>query len=122
MDACEVQPMDSKEKAIILGFASANEKRQWLREVKQLVKEFQKKAMQAAIEAKRKENSASSETLDNTNNNPITNNTTSPHLSTNQNGGANACGNNVAMKASIFQRSSSFNVNQQTNNARNEID
>ena len=51
IDACEVRPKDPKEKALILVFASTAEKRAWLKEVKMLVREFQKKEAQAAKEA-----------------------------------------------------------------------
>ena len=46
-----MRPKDPKEKALILVFSSTNEKREWLKEVKILVKEFQKKEAQAAKEA-----------------------------------------------------------------------
>jgi hypothetical protein len=53
-DACEVMPKSNQGKSLILVFSSTNEKREWLKEVKMLVKEFQKKEAQAAKEAKLK--------------------------------------------------------------------
>ena len=113
IDACELRPKDSKEKPIIILFPSTNEKRAWLKEVKMLVKEFQKKEAQAAKEKKLKAMEGASLGTTPQNNNYSNNNL---DLSNDSKSGGRITHSNSA--TSLSHSSSSNSLKDQTNGAK----